>query len=111
MKKDKDKELDDLFKNGLADPGSEAGYREEDWDAFEQMLDKPKKRPGIIFWLPILSSAAALLLFFGWWFFKPQVIKHNEHQQVGANTGSAQINRSITGEAAKGPANKKQQAL
>jgi len=81
MKKEKDKDLDDLFKNNLADPVYNTGYLEDDWDALEQMLDKPKKRPAIVFWLPILSSAAALLIFFGWLLFKPQVVKNDKQKQ------------------------------
>lgn len=85
MKKDNDKAIDDLFKKKLGNPEYETGYREEDWHALEKLLDdEPKKRPGIIFWLPILSSAAALLIFFGWWFFKPQVISHVKHNQQDA---------------------------
>jgi hypothetical protein len=83
MKKEKDKDLDDLFKSNLADPVYNSDYLEDDWDALEQMLDKPKKRPAIVFWLPILSSAAALLIFFGWLLFKPQVVK-NDHQKQQA---------------------------
>jgi len=79
MKKEKDKELDDLFNKGLGDPVG-AGYREEDWNALEQMLDRSKKRKGIIFWLPILSTAAILLILFGWWVLQPQV-SHNPKQK------------------------------
>jgi len=60
-------ELDDLFKRNLEDPVNKAPFNEGDWDAFEQMLDKPKKRRGLVYWWPLLSGVAALLLFiFGW---------------------------------------------
>ena len=97
MKKDKDKAFDDLFKAELGNPANETGYREADWDAFEKMLDEPKKRKGIIFWLPILSSAAALLLFIGWWFFKPQVVKQNDQQQTVKVKGINTKNQVVAG--------------
>ena len=55
MKKVKDEDLDKLFKAGLADPGHEPVYREADWEAMEQVLDKGKKRPAIVLWL-LLST-------------------------------------------------------
>jgi hypothetical protein len=94
MKKEED--LDRLFKSGMEDPVNEPVYREADWDAMEQILDKRKKRGGMIFWLPIIGSAAALiLLFLGWWLYKPQTIKNNGNQQASAvqhpkgNTGTS----------------------
>ena len=96
MKKEKDEDLDRLFKSGMEDPVNEPVYREADWDAMEQILDKPKKRGGIIFWLPIIGSAAALLLLFlGWWLYKPQVIDKNGNQHASVvqhpkgNTGKS----------------------
>jgi len=62
----KEKDFDDIFKKGLGEPGGPA-YREEDWNALAEMLDKPKKKLGIIFWIPVLSGAAILLIVFGWW--------------------------------------------
>lgn len=71
MSTDNEKRLDDLFKKKLQDPVDEIRYEEGDWDALEQMMDKPRKRGGMIYWLPVLSGAAALLLLFlGWWAFK-----------------------------------------
>lgn len=88
MKKEKDEDLDNLFRKGLEDPVNEAAFREADWEAMEQMLDKRKKRTGIIYWLPLLGSVAALLLIFlGWIFFKPQIAKSKKQQEqaVAAN--------------------------
>lgn len=77
MKDEKDKELDDLFRRRLEDPVDPTGYREEDWEGLEQMLNKHKKRGGMVYWLPFLSGAAALLLlFFGWWIFRPTTTNH-----------------------------------
>jgi hypothetical protein len=87
MKKDKDiKNLDEFFKQHLADPVDKAEFREDDWDALEQMLGK--KRRGVVFWLPYISSAAAVLLvFFGWLMFKPHGTDHAQkpQQQVAVN--------------------------
>jgi hypothetical protein len=81
MKNEQDKKLDDLFKKRLENPDEQSGYREEDWDALEDMLDKRKRRTGIIYLLPILSGVAALMLVFvGWWFFE-QKANHINHQQ------------------------------
>lgn len=67
----KEKGIDDIFKHSLQDPVEEPGYRESDWDAFENMLDKDKPARRI-FWLPLLSAAAAVVLvFLGWLMFKP----------------------------------------
>lgn len=71
MDNDKDKGLDDLFKRKLGEPDDPAGFREEDWSAVEQLLNKGKKRGGVVYLLPLLGSVAALLLIFlGWWFLR-----------------------------------------
>ncbi|HVS93580.1 MAG TPA: hypothetical protein VHE59_16180 [Mucilaginibacter sp.] len=71
MKKEKDQEVDDLFKKGLHDPVNEPAFRESDWDAMEQMLGGGTKRRGIIYWLPVaIGAAALLLLFIGWFLFR-----------------------------------------
>jgi Outer membrane protein beta-barrel domain len=89
MSNEKDKNLDDLFRKKLQDPADEAGFREEDWDALEEMLDEKKKRRGIIFWLPVLGSVAALLLLFlGWWAFRPQISGSNTSNNNMAITSS-----------------------
>lgn len=85
MKKEKDEGLDDLFRKGLADPVSEPAFRDADWDAMEQMLDKKKRRPAIVYWLPYIGSVAALLLIFlGWMLFKPDAVKPTKHDQIAA---------------------------
>jgi len=88
MKRDKDKELDDLFKNGLGEPPNHAAYQEGDWDALEQMLDGPKKTRGLVFWLPVLSAAAMLLVALGWWLFAP-IATHEQQQQVAGTVKTA----------------------
>ena len=66
-------ELDDLFKKKLQDPVDNESYNEADWDDMEQLLDKPKKRRGVVYWLPIYGSVAALLLLFlGYMVFRPK---------------------------------------
>ena len=49
MSNEKDKGLDDLFRKKLEDPVDEIRYEEGDWDALEQMLDKHKRKKGIIY--------------------------------------------------------------
>jgi hypothetical protein len=78
-----EKDIDKIFKHRLEAPVDETGFREADWDNLQQMLDQDKKRPGIIFWLPYLSSAAAVLLFLGWWMFRPQAaVQQKAHQEA-----------------------------
>ncbi|WP_448697720.1 hypothetical protein ACFGVR_13230 [Mucilaginibacter sp. AW1-3] len=67
-----DDELNEMFREGLTEPGHHAEYREADWDALEKMLDERKKKRGIIGLLPYIGSVAAVLLVvFAWLFFKP----------------------------------------
>jgi hypothetical protein len=91
----KENEFDDLFKSKLAEPVEPQGYNEDDWGALEQMLDKGKKRRGLIFWLPVYGSAAALLLLFlGYLAFrqhagvKPQPINPQAVNQPKVHSGN-----------------------
>ncbi|SEN88330.1 hypothetical protein SAMN05192574_104469 [Mucilaginibacter gossypiicola] len=98
MKSEED--LDNIFKKGLEDPVNHRAFNEDDWDALEQMLDKGKKRRGIIYWLPIASGIAAmLLLFLGWWLFKPNVQDNNTtgQQQVKVKPIAPKSNPVTTG--------------
>nr|WP_067059601.1 hypothetical protein [Mucilaginibacter sp. L294] len=72
MKEEKENSIDKLFSQGLSEPGDNASYQEQDWDAMEAMLDG-KKPKGITRSLVILIStiAAMLLLVVGWLFFNP----------------------------------------
>jgi hypothetical protein len=81
MKTDREKELDNLFREGLENPARNANFREDDWAAMEDLLDKDRKRAGIIFWLPIISSAAALLLLV----LGVLLIKHNQQPTLVKN--------------------------
>jgi hypothetical protein len=97
MNNDKDKKLDDIFRAGLEDPAHHAVYKENDWSALEDMLDKRTKRRGVVYWLPVLGSAAALLLLFlGWWMFRTNPVQTssklqavNHHRQGNADTGES----------------------
>jgi hypothetical protein len=90
----KEKGIDDIFKHGLEDPVDETVFRENDWNALENMLDKKDKRAGRVYWLPILGSVAAILLaVFGWWLFKPQATNTQQNtQQVVVNKTIKQQN-------------------
>jgi hypothetical protein len=72
MKEEEENSIDKLFSQGLSQPGDNASYREEDWDAMEAMLDG-KKPKGITRRLIILVSsiAAMLILVIGWLFLNP----------------------------------------
>ncbi|MDO3624764.1 hypothetical protein [Mucilaginibacter sp. BT774] len=83
MNTEKEDKLDGLFKKGLEDPVNEAAFRDADWDAMEQMLDKSNKRSAIVFWLPIAGSIAAMLLIFlGYLFFKTNETKPEKKDQI-----------------------------
>jgi hypothetical protein len=118
MNKEKDEDLDKLFKKGLEDPVSEPTFRDVDWDAMEQKLDKGKKRPVIIFWLPVIGSAAALILIFlGYLYLKPEVVKPGKKEQMAVaahpdtnSANQAKNNTGTSGEPArKGADSSKQQ--
>jgi len=96
MKTEEEKKLDDIFSKGLQHPNDHSPYMEDDWNAMEAMLDKHKKRPAIIYWLPVLAGVAALLLVVvGWWLLRPAVPQHA--QQV-ANHIKKQRNNADTAE-------------
>ncbi|MDB5147449.1 MAG: hypothetical protein JWQ57_1469 [Mucilaginibacter sp.] len=104
MKSEED--LDNIFKKGLEDPANHRAFNEDDWDALEQMLDKGKKRRGIVYWLPIASGIAAmLLLFLGWWLFKPNVQDNNTsgQQQAHVKPAAPKTNPGTSGGAIQQP--------
>jgi len=105
MKKDNDKGLDDLFKKKLEAPVDQTGYKEDDWAALEKMLDKHKKKKGIVYWLPYISSVAALLLLFlGWWNFRPHVTRNNPANKPLA-VNATRSNTGTNGGSERQPAN------
>jgi hypothetical protein len=83
MKEEKEDSIDKLFSRGLSDPGDNASYREEDWDAMEAMLDGKKPR-GIVRSLIVLvgAIAAMLLLIIGWLYLNPTSKPDKTTQQV-----------------------------
>ncbi|GAB3937425.1 hypothetical protein [Mucilaginibacter myungsuensis] len=82
MKRDIDKQLDDLFKNSLAEPQHKVPHREEEWDALAQRLDGASGNKKIIaLWWPI-STAAVLLVAVGLWVLMPKAIKQKQQPQT-----------------------------
>lgn len=74
-----EQDIDKIFRQKLGKPADQPAYREDDWNALEELLDKGKKRRGVVYWIPFFSSVAAiLLLVLGWWLFKPQVTEETE---------------------------------
>ncbi|MES2418190.1 MAG: hypothetical protein V4541_08365 [Bacteroidota bacterium] len=81
-----DKELDDLFKERLADTENSFAFNEDDWVKLEAQLDKKDNRRKLILWIRIGAGAAAmLLLFFGWMLLKPISPKMNALRTETAN--------------------------
>jgi hypothetical protein len=81
MQRDRDKELDDLFKNAMQNNDQHIDFREEDWDSMEQLLNRSRKSR--VLWLRVASGIAALLLLFaGLWFLKPQLVNDDTTQQA-----------------------------
>lgn len=62
MKSRDGEHIDELFREGLAQGKEPVDYRERDWAALDQRLDRYARRKRIVFWLKPLSGAAAILL-------------------------------------------------
>jgi hypothetical protein len=89
-----EKDLDNLFKQGLEGPGNYKDYRDGDWDNLEAMLDKRKRRDVVAFWLPVVTGMAALLLMvFGWFFISPPARNKNDNKPVVIAVNSLQKNQ------------------
>ena len=85
MKEEKEDSIDKLFSRGLSEPGSNAQYREEDWEAMEALLDgKKPKAGGIVRSLIYLAGtiAAMLLLIIGWLYINPADNANTHKQQT-----------------------------
>jgi hypothetical protein len=96
MKSTEEEGLDNLFKQGLQEPGNFADYRESDWDALEQMLDERGKKRPVIFWLRIASGiAAVLLLAFGWLYMQSDNTKITK-QPLAVHKGATGNGNSAT---------------
>jgi len=91
-----DDELNEMFREGLTEPGHHAEYREADWEALEKMLDERGKKRGIIVLLPYIGAVAAVLLvFFAWMFFRPAANDAQNKPSVVVNKAPA--NTTING--------------
>ncbi|OOQ57284.1 porin family protein [Mucilaginibacter pedocola] len=110
-------EVDKLFKKRLEEPGNNLAYNEDDWDALEQMMDAGKKRPLIVYWLPIVSGIAAmLLLVLGWYLFKGQttevkpgdtIVKAPTEKKINNDTARTDGIKAITGDSLNNVADNK----
>lgn len=118
MRTDKEKELDDLFREGLQDPTMDANFREEDWEAMGSLLDHNKKRRGIVYWLPVVSGIAAMLLLtLAWALLKndhsdkvqitknPAVIKGSDRQTYDTISSRATAPKRLNAGVGPHPAN------
>jgi len=99
MKREKD--IDNIFKKGFEHPDDNHGHLADDWEAMEKMLDERKKRPFIMYWLPILGGIAALLmLFIGWWLLRPDSTNRHQNSQVAVIKDTGKINNTAKGNSA-----------
>ena len=87
-----EKDIDNLFKQGLEDPAAYKEYREDDWDNLEALLDKKEKRRGLVFWLPLASGIAAALIVVMALFFNRST--KNNIQPIAANVKHIHQNTS-----------------
>jgi len=71
-------DIDKIFRQKLGEPVDQPAYREDDWNALEQLLNGGKKRRGVVYWPFFTSAAAILLLALGWWLFKPQTTEYTQ---------------------------------
>ncbi|WP_448701611.1 hypothetical protein ACFGVR_05300 [Mucilaginibacter sp. AW1-3] len=91
-----EEELDNLFKQGLEEPGNYKNYREADWDALEAMLDE-KKRRGVIYWLPLVSGIAATLILALAWQFLGTGVKNTKGPKQITQTINKQTPKELNG--------------
>src|SRR6185312_9176756 len=95
---------DKLFKKGFEDPVNEPVYREADWEAMEQVLEKGKKRPFVLIWMPWIGAAAAIILvLLGWLLFrssntagsdksdKPMAVNKDQAVHTGKSGGGTRL--------------------
>ncbi|WP_299290624.1 outer membrane beta-barrel protein [uncultured Mucilaginibacter sp.] len=75
MKASDEHNLDRQFREGLTGPNGDVEFREEDWAAMEDLLDKKRRKKPVPVWLYWFcgSVAAVFLLFFGWKLLNPVI--------------------------------------
>ncbi|RVU02699.1 hypothetical protein EOD41_01805 [Mucilaginibacter limnophilus] len=82
MERGKDRDLDDFFKDAMQNNDQHIDFREEDWSAMEQMLDKGRTRP-VVIWMRIAGGIAAILLLtLGWWYLNNKQAARNDKAQI-----------------------------
>jgi hypothetical protein len=90
MKTPDDNNLDRLFREGLTGSDGKAEFKEEDWDAMENLLNNEQGKKRGFIWLYWLSGsiAACFLLFFGWQLFSPTVLSSKKTEKVSVKKAS-----------------------
>jgi len=83
MKDEQHKNIDDVFRQVIDDPANEPEYRQNHWDALDEMLNGKKKPGKMVYWLPIIGSVAAMILVvLGWWYLVPHAAQNANFAQL-----------------------------
>ena len=84
MKSPDENKIDRQFREGLSNSEGKVTFREEDWVAMEELLDKKGLGKRGAIWLYLISGsiAAALLFFLAWPLFKTEVPAEQEIGRV-----------------------------
>jgi len=83
MKDEQHKNIDDVFRQVINNPANKPEYRQDHWDALEEMLNGKKKPGKMVYWLPFIGSAAAMILVvLGWWYLVPHAAQNANVAQL-----------------------------
>lgn len=82
MKDEQHKNIDDVFRQVINNPANEPEYRQDHWDALEEMLNGKKKPGKMVYWLPLIGAAAMILVVLGWWYLVPHAAQNANVAQL-----------------------------